>query len=91
METKHTPGPWKVDSEYPERITDSNNDGIADCVDWFSYKTWEEKEENAKLISAAPELLEALIAALPYVKHSGLKVTVEKVEAAIEKATGQKL
>ena len=33
------------------------------------------------------ELIKALTDALPYVRHSGLKVTVEKIEQLIEKAT----
>jgi hypothetical protein len=70
METsfKHTPGPWKV--FYPENIdcgfgidTESGNESIV-VMDTeagiYSAETREEDLANAKLIAAAPDLLEAL-------------------------------
>lgn len=54
---KHTPGPWNIDN-HPDQIwiTDSdNNSAICKVMHMRS-----EAEANARLIAAAPDLLEAL-------------------------------
>lgn len=59
---KHTPGPWRI-LEKSASIQDSKGDSI---VSWVGIATSnfelksEEYKANAKLIAAAPELLEAL-------------------------------
>lgn len=59
---KHTPGPWLTHAT-PNKgcpaITDRNG--------WFISPRIE-SEADARLIAAAPELLEALLNALPYVE-----------------------
>jgi hypothetical protein len=62
METKHTPGPWKIH----HNIGHKNELGIiadnAPCIIAImgNQKEWpKEAEANANLIAAAPELLEA--------------------------------
>ena len=62
-EFKGTQGEWKIDLEYKStervQIIDSNNNGFIDV--WKLGKiTKEEMQANAKLISKAPEMLEAL-------------------------------
>jgi hypothetical protein len=63
--TKHTPGPWKaeIDEQVPERgavyVEGPQgwlNQAVADC----GFNDVETDEANARLIAAAPELLEAL-------------------------------
>jgi hypothetical protein len=63
MESKHTPGPWKVHGGWwmcvtlDERIPISGARTIAACRQhWIPPAQW---EANAKLIAAAPELLTA--------------------------------
>jgi hypothetical protein len=68
MNTKHTQGEWVVSSRQPEK----NNSGVygIDIDEFFTHgiaTVWgngdgidDEAEANAKLIAAAPELLEAL-------------------------------
>jgi hypothetical protein len=55
--TKHTPGPWYVtrhnDLQYSISQKETGYDEMIEALD-------EEDEANAKLIAAAPELLEAL-------------------------------
>jgi len=101
MNTKHTPGPWSyrkagkhfyIDAHSPDygnRVTEVRFASNAD-TGWTS-------EANAKLIAAAPELLEALQAMLLVGEHTDLMqgMTVESLflkrfeqaRAAIERAT----
>ena len=66
METKHTPGPWQVlsGSIYESKA----NEGL-DCtrialMDRANFKIIPtERDANARLIAAAPDMLEALTAA----------------------------
>jgi hypothetical protein len=61
MTFKHTPGPWRVDTVDRQLIRSSEDYGVA-----FALASWgappipsEEYEANARLIAAAPDLLEA--------------------------------
>jgi hypothetical protein len=58
-ETKHTPGPWKASYDRYERKHSFVGDGM-----WFGKISWtvtsDRNEADARLIAAAPELLEAL-------------------------------
>ncbi len=89
---KHTPGPWHVDPD-PRPNMEWNNhiyaaNGLAVCFMAHSDGKADERDQaNARLIAAAPELLEALLAVqrLDYFQeHSAL---AEIVRAAIKKAT----
>ena len=62
--TKHTPGPWRI-SEYDNGYLIGAYDGsialtTGRAITIKKYKN--EREANARLIAAAPELLEALSA-----------------------------
>jgi hypothetical protein len=107
MKAKHTPGPWTLTADgagwyiecSPERghsvayIRAEIGEEDPDTSD-------DEKEANARLIAAAPELLEALIALLGVAPSkapgAGLIVGAEEkhanalqaARAAIKKATG---
>ena len=88
----HTPAPWKIDGAHSTRvllIIDAKGHAIGEIVDTRN-------PANAKLIAAAPDLLEALLTALPYVEdHEGSNVykrgavarAVAQIRAAIEQAT----
>ena len=66
--TKHTPGPWKVATanDYTGIIIETHPDLLPVCVmDWDDSEPYEsdihdETKANARLIAAAPELLESL-------------------------------
>jgi hypothetical protein len=97
METKHTPGPWQASENGFLRM------GVRDASGaWMTYKAGEDYmgpkqlEANAKLIAAAPDLLEALECLKREVILSDVdmayidthfKPWIEKARAAIAKAT----
>jgi len=93
MDTKHTPGPW-VTSPEPngiEWVVDAGPWGICVCADAPGLGT---AEANARLITAAPELLEALETLLGFVENKRFPDTIyvrnaiNEAEAVIAKATG---
>lgn len=65
--TKHTPGPWTLGNGEVRIRTEKNEQGrsilVAECYTTGNagrYPKYEERKANARLIAAAPELLEAL-------------------------------
>lgn len=65
MTTKHTPGPWVVGPTDDTVVTHLGADGTRYEIaqidgDYNQPETWPEMEANARLIAAAPDLLEAL-------------------------------
>ena len=106
MEAKHTPGPWETKREYshgPIIIMGGDGKPVVVCRE---KRDPEEYEANVLLMSAAPELLQALIIARDIVietieaigpcDHSvnicccGYRSDLEDINAAIAKATGVK-
>jgi len=100
MTQTHTPGPWATD-EYGNEITAGNVlIGRAHSVMSASAKERKKFEvigfddvatldANARLIAAAPELLDALISALKYLPSDTSAEDTAKAHAAIAKATGR--
>jgi len=89
--SKHTPGPWNYRyggmSVYPEANAD------VDIARVYQYRPMsaEENEANARLIAAAPELLEALEEFVHHVEfqwHPDV-ATLKQAIAAIKKAKGE--
>ena len=90
----HTPAPWKIDGAISTRvllINDAKGYAIGEIVDTRN-------PANARLISAAPDLLEALLTALPFVEdHEDSRIykggavahTIKIIRAAIDKATNE--
>jgi hypothetical protein len=94
MNTSFTPGPWFIDPKYPKVVQSKSNDenDMRDPVICEMYNsdfvTPEHQEANAKLIAAAPELLEVLN---EYANGEPLNEVkwYEKVKQAIAKAEGR--
>jgi hypothetical protein len=88
MKTKHTPGPWTFDSRatgtYNVR-TESRY--IAIISDHPKRELSDQMLPNAKLIAAAPELLEACASVLNANNNSLPAVVIIQLNEAIEKAT----
>ena len=78
MKTEHTQGPWKVLEHARGRgrtcVTTSNGAPISAVICEIDTKSVATDDatrlSNARLIASAPELLEALYAALPCVEES---------------------
>ena len=95
--TKHTPGPWEAVTS-TEKVLDTVINEFGDPIcqlhnGGFNFKP-DNIEANAALIAAAPDLLEALKALMPIVKHfvENKDFTfIVKAEAAIAKAENPEL
>ena len=96
MNTKHTPGPWKVEQRFSgNRFIHSDNSQSPICGVSFVGIGIEvdESKANADLIAAAPELLEAADAAIDAIADERADAAykaevVAMLRAAIAKATG---
>jgi len=100
-EAKHTPGPWRIKAhtdESPEHITGWSDwsiigaDGACVCIEQTSIN--DSAKHNARLIAAAPELLEALQrligTGLDEQTHRAImSEPAHFVNVAIAKATGE--
>lgn len=65
---KHTPGPWTVSPLHTEEVWAPAvvyGKRIATCQHWPQH----DSEANARLIAAAPDLLDLLNEAMPYVEE----------------------
>lgn len=89
---KHTPGPWRAQEDV---VFLGGNASMHDESTWINCNT----AANARLIAAAPELLEALkelvawdLESLPEevsLGYSGIEQDIARAKAAIVKATGE--
>ena len=92
---KFTPGPWEINSLKPEtnRVLDANSsDTPAFVTIWFT-RSEQELDANGHLISAAPELLEALEYVMNTLEEGrgieGIVAGINKYIQAISKAYGE--
>ena len=95
---KYTTGPWWVDESHINGSINAGKWHVAmanfyNCHDEEVRVTREHQEANAQLISAAPDLFEALkiILDYPYGDASPLDdpLVIERARAAIRKAEGE--
>ena len=91
-ENKHTPGPWVI------REPNGKGHGylIRESEAWFGHRAWsEETRANATLCAAAPDLLDALEAAIsamrrvPYPAPHVIDAIIKRGDKAIAKALGK--
>jgi hypothetical protein len=96
MSTQHTPGPWKIVSGNANGkfLAASIRPVISPFKGWVlpiaSVRNVDESfgQANARLIAAAPDLLEALIALHTQTNSTELAKAHDKARAAIAKANG---
>lgn len=105
MSTKYTPGPWRISSFQPWYIIPDDRaeplcslaefDDVGRCQHIFPDNKVHEASANARLIAAAPELLEALHAIVDEANQSNggkgaelpIVIYIKKLaDAAIRKA-----
>jgi hypothetical protein len=88
---KHTKGEWSIDEYTPSDIKNSNEELIAKAYGFYEkgkYTYTDECLANAKLIAAAPDLLEVLIKLKEWEKTNFIEQSLlEKINNAINKAT----
>jgi hypothetical protein len=91
--SKHTPGPWLIEAQNSHTGAIATVHNTTDVWVEIWSENWivtgmgpEEQSANARLIAAAPELLESLEYAIRMVPELA---TVPGVKAAIAKATGE--
>jgi hypothetical protein len=89
---KHTPSPWNLGTETLIVRSSNRESHIADCGISYSLSDSEMKS-NARLIAAAPELLEALEAMLAEMQvwesELGEHPAATKARAVLAKAKGE--
>lgn len=85
-QAKHTPGPW-VQDEYDFVITPNGRTLLVEGVA-LSGRSTPETKANARLISAAPDLL-AILSSIIYLNPQLPMGYIEEAEAAIAKALGE--
>ncbi len=93
--SKHTPGPWSIANGSPPQVIAP---GKCDICAMSGAASNESVMADARLIAAAPDLLEALqaLVARHFTYHGGFVVDcniseeeVERARAAIQRATGE--
>jgi hypothetical protein len=94
MSTQHTPGPWKVkagtNAVLAGRKQICSHVNAASALPVNILEDQEIAQANARLIAAAPDLLEALQDALCALECCGKDYpAASKAKAAIAKATGE--
>lgn len=89
---KHTPGPWSFYTEpQPNGCPVVGSNGLLICMLGHSVRMADQKEialANARLIAAAPELLEALVDAIVYLQNHLPDEALAPHRAAVYKAMG---
>jgi len=95
--SKHTPGPWRLNRRFCFNVEDQNGRTIA-RINW-DHETYDEAMANARLIAAAPELLDKCEWAQLYIRKLECSckpevpcwrcIVLEKLNDAIAKARGE--
>ena len=89
--SKHTKGPWTA-TKHDQHWVRVNVTIKASGNTWVAFMPDEDKEErmaNARLMAAAPDLLDALESLLEQTRQYGHNAEITAAEAAIVKAKGE--
>ena len=95
MSAQHTPGPWKLETEGHGHLVNGADGRTVVYLHRSGVRNRAEIEANARLVAAAPELLEALHAARNALEHAAcgqfgidFKSSLDVTRDAIAKAEG---
>ena len=72
----HPPGPWAVETKGSRHFIDGADELTVAYVDRAGVRERQTYEANARLIAAAPELLAALILAVPLMQRYAMRSPV---------------
>jgi hypothetical protein len=91
--SKHTPGPWHVSEEWDGTSIKAGHFHVTHTIQSCGFHPDEEDkavtQANARLIAAAPDLLEMLVEAANFIQpYSVGQNLLERIDAAIAKAKG---
>lgn len=86
MDAKHTPGPWAADIAHEQHRAVVRHGMTPIAEMWMTGQPMAEREANARLIAAAPKMLDALRS---YVELGHSDTAMREARAAIAKATGE--
>lgn len=89
MEAKYTPGPWWIKPTSRSRL-ELEIEGVgASVATVYESHTTPNHEDNARLIAAAPDLLDACQIALRLIRAAGIddRIGAHEIRSAIAKAT----
>lgn len=93
--SKHTPGPWKAHFEEAYFVTGPDLGRVAMMMNLKGVhglggrRSGDESASNARLIAAAPDMLETLKRLSDMCADFGAKTACDMADAAIFKATGE--
>lgn len=100
MKTQFTPGPWEVDSGMVQTVAERLSSGLHIPIAWMDREPNNgtlpvERDANAQLIAAAPDLLSAAkdalesLLRLPDTEGAYRVTNISQLRAAIAKAEGK--
>jgi hypothetical protein len=82
---KHTPGPWYY-GKYADRVTKTKN---SDGSDSICHVYTGNQAANARLIAAAPEMLELLMSCRAFASYEGHIDLMNRIDKLIERIEGE--
>ena len=89
----YTKGPWKVNGRGANIVCDEYGNRIVSTARDLSCDVWgSDSKDNARLISAAPEMLEALelfLIVAEKLHNAGFKAEIKEAQRVIKKAKGE--
>ena len=89
--SKHTPGPWHCTKKHARQISDGRGFKIAKCLISTKGTNFElpanQAEANARLIAAAPALMEALEGAVKDMEEIVRLAGIELIELNVDEWT----
>lgn len=88
--SEHTPGPWFVECDMIRAMVDGESQAVA-STNIMPARNYPNREANARLIAAAPELLLLLRECVDDMENDLDVRTAVRARAAIAKATGESI
>src|SRR5260370_27566244 len=86
---RHTPGPWIIVKHGTDMDIETRQDSGMVCCVATAWTRGDRQEANARLIAAAPELLEALSDLMKSCQNWAPTIDCSRARTALPKATGE--